>query len=74
MVWPPTLTAASPVGATIAISSGIELPEAAQERRFSGAGAAGDEQVALALAHVVEPGLVLGRRRDTGRPIEGAGS
>ena len=55
MVWPPTLTAASPVGRHDHHLVGDELAQAAQQRRFAGAGAAGDEQVALALAQVVEP-------------------
>ena len=56
MVWPPTLTAASPVGASDHHLVGDQVLEAAQQRRFAGAGAPGDEQVARALAQVVMGG------------------
>ena len=51
---------------------GDQVPEAAQQRRFAGAGAAGDEQVALALAQVfVARREILGRRLDAGGPAAG---
>ena len=68
MVWPPTLTAASPVGASTTISSASMSAQAAQQRRLAGAGAAGDEQVAVALAQVVVGGEVLVRGLDARRP------
>ncbi len=71
MVCPPTLTAASPVGATTTISCSTALRERPQERRFAGACAAGDEQVALATAQVVHRRAVFVGRRDAVRPDAG---
>ena len=45
------------------------LAECAQQCRFAGAGASGDEQVAAILAQVVERGLVLGCRSEIGGPL-----
>ena len=52
---------------------GEQLLEAGQQRRFAGAGAPGDEQVAVTFPQVIVGGLVLARRRDAGRPSTGVG-
>ena len=73
MVWPPTLTAARPGGRQHHHLVGEQLLEAGQQRRLAGAGAPGDEQMAVALLQEILGGLVLARRRDAGRPATGVG-
>ena len=51
-VWPPTLTAARPVGATITIA--LATDRAGMEKRgFTGAGAPGDEAIAAPSAGII---------------------
>ena len=47
------------------------LAQRAQQRRFAGASASGDEQMAAGVAQIVERRLVVGRRADTRRPSSG---
>ena len=44
------------------------VAQRAQQRRFAGAGASGDEQMTAGVAQVVERGLVVGGRADVRRP------
>ena len=53
---------------------GDHVADGAQQRGFAGAGAAGDEQVAGALAQVIVGGEELRGRLHAGRPSAGAGA